>query len=81
MLKIIKSSDLPLKIFKIDNNKVVEVGDRANKIVVNSFKNNKFWNLMYIPNIKATGKFIFLIFNPKKIFNYFNQAFIKAIIF
>ena len=36
--------DLALKIFKDDNNKVIEVGGRVNKLVINLFKTNKLRN-------------------------------------
>ena len=69
------------KIFKIDNNKVVSNNSsRTNKIIVNLSKNNKFERLMYMPNIKAIEKSIFLISNTKKAFNYLRQTFIKALI-
>ena len=73
MLKATKSLDLALKAFKVDNNKVVRVDSRANKIVVNlsnKFINNKSKNLMYVLNIGAIKEPIFLIFNTKKTFNY-----------
>ena len=70
------------KTFKADDNKVVgSSSNRANKTVVNLFKNNKFRNSTYIPNIGATRKPIFLNPNAKKVFNYLKQAFIKAPIF
>ena len=34
------------KAFETNNNKIVIVGGRANKIIVNLLKNNKFGNLM-----------------------------------
>ena len=57
---------------KANNNKVVDSDSNyeANKTVVNLFKNNKSRNLIYIPNIKAKEKPIFITPNTKKIFNY-----------
>ena len=70
-MKIIKFSNLTLKIFKANNNEVVsDDGSRANKIIVNLFKNNKFRNSTCMPNIKATKELIFLTPNTKKAFNY-----------
>ena len=66
------------KTFKADNNKIVRVGNRANKMVVNSFKNNKSRKLTCMLNIRAIRKSIFLISNAKKVFNYLRQIFIKA---
>ena len=53
---------------------------RANKMIVNFFKNNKFRNLIYILNIGTTKESIFIISNAKKGFNYQRQAFIKVLI-
>ena len=76
---------MTLKAFKTDNNEVVRVdSSRANKIVVdlsNKSENNKSRNLIYVINIRATGKLIFLISNIKKVFNCLNQAIIKTLIF
>ena len=76
---------MALKAFKAGNNKVVKSDNRANKTIINfsksnKLKNNKSKNLTYILNIKITKKPIFLTFNIKKIFNYLQQAFIKALI-
>ena len=60
---------MALKIFKADNKVVCGGNDRINKTIVNLFKNNKFKNLTYMPNIKTIKKPIFLIFNAKKSFN------------
>ena len=81
-MKITRSSKkLALKAFKIDNNKIVNInGNRANKIVINLFKNKKSKNLIYISNIGAIKKPNFLIFDAKKTFNYLQLAFIKALI-
>ena len=79
-MKTIESSDLGLKIFKINDIEIVEGSNRANKIVVNLFnklKNKKFGNQTLIRAIK---KFIFLISNIKKFFKYLKQVFIKALI-
>ena len=73
MLKIVRLSNLALKTFKANNNKIVKVGDRTNETVVNSIK-----NLIYVPNIRVTKKSIFLILNIKKVFNHLKQALIKA---
>ena len=70
-----------MKVFRTDDNEIVDdIGNRTNETVVNSFKNNKSRNSTYVINIKAIEKPIFLIFNVKKIFNYFGQAFIKTLI-
>lgn len=68
---------LALTVFKTDNNKI-DKGDsnsRNNKISKNlskskKSKNKKFKILVGIQNIRATKKFIFLIFGTRKIFNY-----------
>ena len=77
-----------LKTLEINNNKVVkEVNDdKTDKIIKNLFKfkklkNNKFRNLAYISNIRTIIKFIFLIFDAKKTFNYLKQVLIKVLIF
>ena len=72
--------DLALKTFRADDNKVVGVGGRANKMFkilfrAKNLKNKKFKNGTYI---KAVEKLFFLIFDAKKAFNHFWQAFIKA---
>ena len=67
------------KPFKASNNEVVGGGSsRADKTVVNLFKNKKSRKLTYIPNIEATKKPNFLNPNAKKVFNYLWLAFIKA---
>ena len=81
MLKAIKPSNLALKAFKADDNEIIEIGGKANKTVINLFKNKKFKNLTYMPNIKAIEEPIFLTSNVKKTFNYLQLAFIKALIF
>ena len=82
MLKTIRLLNLALKVLKTNDNKVVDNnGCRANKMVMNLFKNNKSRNLICIPNIKAIKKPTFLTPNTKKILNHLRQAFIKAPIF
>lgn len=63
-----------MKIFKIDNNKVVrDINTRkVNEIITNlskfkKSKNKKFENLIYI---EATKKHLFLTFGTKKTFNH-----------
>ena len=61
------------KVFKANNKKVVSSdGNRANELVINLSKNNKFRNSMHMPDIKAIREPIFLISNIKKVFNYIN---------
>ena len=68
--------------FKVDDNEYVNnSGNRANETVVNLSKNNKSRNSTYMPNIEATKKLTFSIFNAQKTFQYLKQAFIKALIF
>ena len=77
--------NLALKIFKANNNKVIRGNsNKANKIITNlsnKSKNDKFRNLIYMPNIRAIKKLTFLTFNVKKVFNYLKQVFIKTSIF
>lgn len=70
ILKKIELLDSALKVFRTNNNKFVEGINRANKTIVNLFKNNKFRNLTYITNIEAIKKSILLTLITKKIFNY-----------
>ena len=71
MLKITRSFEkLALIVFRANDNKVVDNNNRANKTIMNLFKNNKPRNLACMPNIKAIKKLTFLIFNAKKVFNY-----------
>ena len=73
---------MALKTFKGKNNKVVnDNGSRTNETIVNLFKNNKFKNLTYMPNIGVIEKPIFLTFNAKKTFNHLKKVFIRALIF
>ena len=67
------------KPWKVNNNKVVDSCNRANKTIVILSHNNKSGNLTYIPNIKAIRKSIFLTFDNKKIFNHLKEAIIKAL--
>ena len=69
-------SNLVLKIFKIDKNEIVEIGDRVNKTVIYSSKNST-----HMPNIEVIRKPTLVIPNIKKAFNYLQLAFIKALIF
>ena len=79
LLKIIGSSNWASKAFRADDNKVVsDGGSRANETVVNLSKNNKFRNLMCVPNIGAMKKSNFLTPDVKKAFNHLRLAFIKA---
>ena len=69
------------KAFRVNDNRIVKGSNKANKTIINLSKNNKPKNLIYIPNIRAMKKPIFLICNTKKTFNYLKQIFIKAPIF
>ena len=84
MLKKIGLSNLVLNVFRTNDNEFVTANDGiANETVINlsnKLKNNKSRNLMYVPNIKAMRKSIFLIFNAKKVFNYLKQVFTKPLI-
>lgn len=57
----------------INNNKVIRVGDRANKTIKNLSKFKKSKNekskILIYTDIRATKKLIFLIFSIKKAFN------------
>ena len=76
-MKIIKLLDSASKIFRVDNNEVIDSnGNKVKKTVINSAQ-----NLTYVPNIGAIKELIFLTLNAKKIFNYLKQAFIKILIF
>ena len=79
-MKASRLSNLALKAFEVNDNKVVGVGNRANETVMNLSKNKKSRNLIYIPNIEVTEEPNFLTFNAKKVFNYLWLAFIKALI-
>ena len=81
LLKIIGLSNLASKTFRANDNELVGGNsDRANKTVMNLFKNNKFRNLTCMPNIGATGEPNLLIFDAKKAFNHLQLAFIEALI-
>ena len=77
-LKATGLSYLVPKAFKADNNEVVRIGDRANRTVVNSSKNEKSRNSTCVPNIGAIEESNFLTPNAKKAFNHLRVAFIKA---
>ena len=52
---------------RADNYKVVsDSSGRVNEMVVNLFKNNKYKNLIYMPNIKIIEELPFLTLNTKK---------------
>ena len=72
---------MALKVFRVDDNKVVGVDGRANRTVVNLSKNKKSKKLMYMPNIEDTREPNFSTPNAKKTFSYLRLAFIKASIF
>ena len=86
MLKTTRSLKvLAPKLFRASDNKIVEVGSKADKTVRNlskfkGSKNNKSENLTRIPNIRATREFTFLTSGAKEAFNYLRQVFIKAVI-
>ena len=82
LLKRIKLSKLATKMFRADDNNIVDDnGSRANRTVMNLSKNKKSRKLTYIPNIRITKESNFLTPNAKKIFNHLQLAFIKALIF
>lgn len=73
-----------LKVFKINNNKVVRgANDKMFKNLskFKKLKNKKSGNLMPILNIRVIKKDIFLTFNIRKVFNYLKQMFIQILIF
>ena len=80
LLKATGLLDWAPKTFGADNNKVVRVGGRANRTVMNLSKNEKSRNLTHMPNIGAMEEPNFLIPNAKKAFNYLQLAFIIALI-
>ena len=67
MLKTIEFFEkLAPKVFRANNNKIVDDGSiKTYKIVMNLSK-----NLIYMPNIKATKKLILVILDAKKTFNH-----------
>ena len=76
---MIKLWNLALKMFKTDDNEVINNGSsRTNETVVNLSKNNKPRNSMYMSNIRVIRKSTFLIPNFKKTFNYLRLVFTKA---
>ena len=78
LLKGTGSSDSALKGFKADDNEVVGVGGRANRTVVNLFKNEKSRKSTRVPSIGARRELNFLNPEAKKAFNHLQLAFIKA---
>lgn len=77
--------ELALKTFKIDNNKVVKIGKKANKIAKILFKarksKNAIFKILICTNIETIEELIFLIPNAKIVFNSLRQTFIKILIF
>lgn len=75
---------LATKTFKTDNNEVVKINDRVDKIVKNWFKSKKLKNTKYkiliCSNIGVTRKYTFLTSGAKKAFSFLRQLFIKALI-
>ena len=72
-----------LKAFRVDNNKVVEIGSsKADETVVglSKFKKSKNEKSEVQTYIKIKEKPTFLIFSAKKAFNCLRQAFIKVLI-
>ena len=68
---------MALKTLKVDDNEIIgNDSNKTNKIIVNLSK-----NLMYVSNIRAIGKPLFLTLNAKKNFNYLKQIFVKTPIF
>ena len=83
-MKTTRLSNLALKTFRSDDNKIIEGNGRVNETRVNlsdKFKNNKSKTLTHVANNKAIGKPNFLTLNAKKAFNQLQLAFIKALIF
>ena len=76
LLKATKSLNLTQKAFKSNNNKIVRIDNKANKINVDSFRNS-----MRIPNIGAIREPTFLTLDAKKNFNHLKLEFIKTPIF
>ena len=79
-MNVTRLLNLAVKVFKDNDNKVIEIDGRAKETIVNLFKNNKSQKLTCMPNIKAIKEPTFSILNTKKTFNYLRQAFIKALI-
>ena len=81
MLKITGlSDDLASKTFRVDSNKVVNSGDRADETVVNSSKSKKSKNEKSenSTHIGATRKPTFLTPIAMKVFNRLKQTFTEA---
>ena len=77
---------MALKPFKPNENEVVRVGNKANKLSKNLSKSKKSKNiksrdLIYMSNIIAIEKPIFLTSNDKKASNHLWLSFIKALTF
>lgn len=73
-MNITQLSNLTIKTFKANNNEVVRVSSRANKMFKNlskfqKSKNEKFRTLIHTKNIRAIRESIFLTFDTKKVFN------------
>ena len=79
LLKITGLLNLIPKAFKADDNKIVGIVCKANKMAINL--SNKSKNSTYILNTEAIKKSNFLTPNAKKTFNHLRLAFIKALIF
>ena len=83
MLKTTRSFGLlALKKFRVENDKVVERGDRANEIVINLSKSKKLKNekSKILIHSGITRKLMFLTSNTKEAFNLLKLVFIKALI-
>ena len=81
LISLLKTTELfkkfASKTFEANKNKVVDdSSDKTDKTVKNLSE-----NLMYISNIKVKSKSTFLIPNAKKIFNHWQLAFFKVLIF
>ena len=81
LLKTTGLLDLASKTFKVNDDKIAGVDNKANKTAVNLSKNEKSRKLTCVPNIEAIGEPNFLNPNIKKAFNHLQLAFIKAPIF
>lgn len=59
------------KALKTNHNKFVDLNNnKANKMVINLFKNNKFKNFTYISKIAVIKKLTFLTSNTNNTYNY-----------
>ena len=54
-------SNFDSKLLKNDGNEIIKINSKANKTVINLWKNNKSRNLIYMSNIGATKKSILII--------------------